>query len=378
MRITIVQGPFLPVPPICGGAVEKLWYQFGIEFCKLGHSVVHISRSFTGLPSSEIINGVRYLRVPGFTMPSNIFHLNIKDLIFSLRVLQVLPSADLLITNTFWLPILLSLFDHSFGLNVVSIERMPKMQYRFYSRRSLYRCCSSAVRSRLIKQASHLSARSFVVPNSLPFTPLPETLSLPKEKIILYCGRIHPDKGLDLMIKSFLKVFYLGLNDWKLRIIGPHDASSGGAGSSWLNYLKHLAPPSCNSIQWVDPLFDQNLLLREYQKASIFCYPSIDVNGEAMPLAPLEAMAFGAVPVVFSLACYKEYITSYVNGIVVDLPLATSPLALSQAFLTLATSPSLMTSLSNEARRVMYTHHPGVIAQAFIDKVTSSLPQSTI
>jgi hypothetical protein len=37
MRITIVQGAFLPVPPVLGGAVEKIWFALGKEFASRGH-----------------------------------------------------------------------------------------------------------------------------------------------------------------------------------------------------------------------------------------------------------------------------------------------------------------------------------------------------
>ena len=43
MKITIVLGAFFPVPPIMGGAVEKVWFALGQEFARRGHEVVQIS-----------------------------------------------------------------------------------------------------------------------------------------------------------------------------------------------------------------------------------------------------------------------------------------------------------------------------------------------
>ena len=40
MKITIVLGAFFPVPPIKGGAVEKIWFALGQEFARRGHDVV--------------------------------------------------------------------------------------------------------------------------------------------------------------------------------------------------------------------------------------------------------------------------------------------------------------------------------------------------
>ena len=61
MRITILQGAFLPVPAIRGGAIEKAWQVLGEAFVKAGHDVTHISRLCDGLPEQESIEGVRHL-----------------------------------------------------------------------------------------------------------------------------------------------------------------------------------------------------------------------------------------------------------------------------------------------------------------------------
>ena len=53
MKITIVQGAFLPVPPLLGGAVEKCWQALGQEFARRGHQVTHVSRAYGDLPARE-------------------------------------------------------------------------------------------------------------------------------------------------------------------------------------------------------------------------------------------------------------------------------------------------------------------------------------
>ena len=53
MRITILQGAFLPVPALRGGAIEKAWESLGQEFSRNGHEVTHVSRLCDGLPESE-------------------------------------------------------------------------------------------------------------------------------------------------------------------------------------------------------------------------------------------------------------------------------------------------------------------------------------
>lgn len=60
MKITIVQGAFIPVPPILGGAVEKIYFKLGQEFVNLGHEVIHISRSHPSFDDKEDIRSITY------------------------------------------------------------------------------------------------------------------------------------------------------------------------------------------------------------------------------------------------------------------------------------------------------------------------------
>src|SRR5579862_4174005 len=106
MKITIAQGAFLPVPPIRGGAVEKVWHGLAIEFARLGHQVTHISRQYDGLARQEHVAGVAHVRVPGFDTPRSRVQLKMLDMVYATRVRRILPVADILVTHTFWLPIL--------------------------------------------------------------------------------------------------------------------------------------------------------------------------------------------------------------------------------------------------------------------------------
>src|SRR5207302_35852 len=132
MRITIVLGAFFPVPPTMGGGVERVWFSLAPEFARRGHEVVMISRKMPDLPREETIDGVKHLRVDGFDTPRSLVWLKFLDLVYSIRTMSILPSADIIVTNTFWLPILLR---HSArGKIYVHVGRYPKGQMRFYGR----------------------------------------------------------------------------------------------------------------------------------------------------------------------------------------------------------------------------------------------------
>jgi glycosyltransferase involved in cell wall biosynthesis len=365
MRITILQGAFLPVPPLRGGAVEKLWFVLGKQFSQQGHSVCHLSRSFSGLAQEEEIEGVRHLRVPGYDTPANGMHLKLLDLLYSRRALKVLPPADILITNSFWMPILARRHQQHLGLIMVSVERMPKGQMRLYSRASCIRACSSAVLQTINREVPHRVNMIRMIPNPLTFLP-PPLPTQSRQPVILFCGRLHPEKGIELLINAFAKASELGLRGWTLRLVGPAETAAGGGGLHWLEAL--LAGPRAagHSIEWLGPIYNEKKLIRHYQQAAIFVYPSLADQGEALPVAPLEAMACGAVPIVSDLACFRDYICPGVNGLVFN-QLAADPAArLADAILTLASDPERRSTMAEAAIIVRQSHHPAKIASAFL------------
>jgi glycosyltransferase involved in cell wall biosynthesis len=71
-----------------------------------------------------------------------------------------------------------------------------------------------------------------------------------------------------------------------------------------------------SDINWAGPVYDAPTLDSHYRSAAVFVYPSLDALGEAMPIAPLEAMAWGCIPVVSDLACFRDYLLPGKNGFV--------------------------------------------------------------
>src|SRR5438067_324376 len=149
MKITIVLGAFFPVPPTMGGGVEKMWFVLAEEFAHRGHEVVMISRRTPSLSVEETITGVRHIRVNGFDSPRSGLWLKFLDLIYTIRTIKVLPKADIVVTNTFWLPIFLR--NQKRGKNYVHVARYPKGQMRFYGRVARLQAPSEAIARAIAK-----------------------------------------------------------------------------------------------------------------------------------------------------------------------------------------------------------------------------------
>ncbi|HRI80844.1 MAG TPA: hypothetical protein PLF88_00255, partial [Opitutaceae bacterium] len=105
MKITIVMGFFLPVPPVAGGAVEKLWWRLAAIFAKRGHTVTILSRAHPGWPEDEITHGVRVLRQKGWDHRASLWQNLLLDACWGIKALGTLPAADILVTNTVALPV---------------------------------------------------------------------------------------------------------------------------------------------------------------------------------------------------------------------------------------------------------------------------------
>ena len=313
MKVTIVQGAFFPVPPLIGGAVEKVWFALGKEFVRRGHQVIHISRAYKGFPTEEVIDGVKHIRVKGFDTPGNLLVLKFLDLIYSWRVKKVLPEADILITNTFWLPMLIR--SLRFGRLYVHIQRYPKGQMRAYRNAARLQTVSNAIARAIIEQEPWSKDRVCVIPN---FVEAFKSETAERRKVVLYVGRIHPEKGIGLLIDAFNLLIQGGLKEWRLVLVGPWQENLGGGGEAYKARLQKKAEGISQYIYWAGPVFSEEKLAERYNEASLFVYPSLADRGEAFGLASLEAMSYGCPSLVSDLECFKDFIEDGKTGFVFD------------------------------------------------------------
>ncbi|MDY3557838.1 glycosyltransferase family 4 protein [Gemmata sp. JC673] len=316
MRITILSGPFQPFPPAPGGAVERVWHGLAEAFAAQGHTVTVLCKAGVGQKVEETVNGVRYVRRTGFTAGPRLLPNLVKDLGYSLQMQRLLPPADVLVTHSFWAPVVAHL-RRGVGRVVVHVARMPKGQLRLYDRAARLNVPSSAVRDAIAGERPQLLAKVRVVPYPVDgrFTPPAEKRPRKPQPTVLFAGRIHPEKGLDLLVEAFARLDPVRFPA-RLRIVGPWLVAQGGAGGE---YRAALAAKSAGrAVELVEPVFDRVGLANEYRAADLFCYPSLAEAGETFGVAPLEAMATGLPPVVSDLACFRDFITDGATGVVFD------------------------------------------------------------
>ena len=368
MRITIVQGAFLPVPPLRGGAIEKAFYALAHEFARLGHSVCYFSRHCDGLPDiEEESSNLMHCRVQGYDAPRTSLFYKLLDFLYSQRVCKKLPQADILITHTFWLPLLAR--NPSFHGNVyVHVGRVPKGQIRFYKHVAKLQTVSSPIVEK-IKQELPNSFASKV--SLVPYPLSPEFLnelnpSLHKEKIILYAGRIHHEKGIMLLIEAFLSIPKEKRSGWYLHILGPWKSQEGGAGEDYFMSLQESDKSNPN-IKFLEPKFDQFELVKAFDQASIFVYPSLAEQGETFGLSALEAMSRGCVTLVSSLSCFKDFVKDGENGYIFNHRVDSPERSLSDILLKLIENIESHLPVREAARKTALNYSVEKISQKFLE-----------
>ena len=349
MRITIVQGAFLPVPPLLGGGVEKMWYGLAPEFARAGHVVTYISRRYDSLPDEETRDGVRHVRVAGFDAPKNKVLYRACDLRYALRVRRVLPPADILITNTIFLPVLVR--DSRVGKLCVHVARFPKGQMRLYRHAARLQTVSRAVGRAIAAELPAVAAKIKVIPPYLSSDPpplTPDELAVAREPWVLYLGRVHPEKGLHVLLRAFGD-FIAHAPDvpWRLKIIGPVAAKMGGGGDEYKARLDALSAPFRDRVDWLGFVSDAELNAT-CQRAAVFVYPSLAEKGESFGLAPLEAMAQGCPALVSDLACFGDFLRDGRTGLVFDHRAADPAATLGAQLRRLVGDPELRRRLASE------------------------------
>jgi len=362
LRITIVQGAFLPVPPLLGGAVEKAWFALGAAFADAGCEVTHVSRAHPQLPPEEHRAGVRHVRVAGFDTPRALWKLKLLDLRYSWRARRVLPPAHILITNTFWLPLLER--RRSRGHLYVHVARYPKGQLRFYPARAALQTVSAPIRRAILREVPGATDRVRVVP--YPLAPAYLTPPAAAENVILYAGRVHSEKGVHLLIEAFARLGAAG-DGWRLRLVGPWETRHGGGGETYRDELRRLAGPVAARVDFVGPVFDEAALVAHYRAAAVFCYPSLAERGETFGLAVLEAMGSGCAPVVSALECFRDFIVPRQNGLIFDHRAADPVAALASALGELAGDAQLREQLRVAARQSAGLYALPRVAQLYLD-----------
>ncbi|WP_289193876.1 glycosyltransferase family 4 protein [Xylanibacter caecicola] len=312
-KINIITSPFGCIPPHAIGAVEKRWKSCGDYYMAKGLEVCFLSKN----PEENNVRDDTFHRyIKGYGRTGSWTKDLFLDFIYSVKALWKMPKCDAVVLNTIWSPILLPFFRWKYKVSLYNVARFPKKQFGFYKAVDILSCVSCSVYNCLMEQTPKAKKQACVISNFIDteiYHPYREH-SLPLKPMLLYTGRVHREKGIELLVEAINMI--RKNHDVTLKIIGAWDTPRGGSGKEYKDELDKLADGW--QIDWVEPIYNSKHLAEEMDKCDVYCYPSLADKGETFGVAPLEAMGLGIPTIVSDLDCFKDFITDKISGLIFD------------------------------------------------------------
>jgi ABC-type multidrug transport system fused ATPase/permease subunit/glycosyltransferase involved in cell wall biosynthesis len=168
---------------------------------------------------------------------------------------------------------------------------------------------------------------------------------------ILAVGRLVPKKGFDVLIEACANLKSLGVS-FETLIIGE----TGEHEPELRNRIAHHGLET--HVKLAGPT-TQSELVREYQRATVFCLPCrVLANGDrdGIPNVLMEAMSCGLPVVTTDVSGIPELIRNGVNGLLVP---PDEPVAMTRALQRLQEDPCLAASLGCEAVKTIRENFDG-------------------
>lgn len=161
-----------------------------------------------------------------------------------------------------------------------------------------------------------------VIPNGIDIMKLRPNFTIRKsENTILFLSRLHPKKGIEMLIEAWANIHKFIRKNWTLKIVG-----SGKSG--YVDKIHQLIVKNflTNEIKLVGAKYDEDKI-NELQNADLFVLPSYS---EGFPLAVLEALSC-ALPVITTKGVPFEELISYNAGWWIDIGVEPLVKALTEA-----------------------------------------------
>lgn len=328
MNVLMICTEKLPVPPVLGGAIQT--YIAGIlPHLRHAHRITVLGVQHETLPNEETIDGIHYVRVPGSVFDTYCNHVvqYVRDHTFDLihifnrprlvlPIRQVAPHAK----------ITLSMHNDMFQLTKINRKEGEEVVRQVSAIVTISNYIGQVIRE-LYPEAEGKLRTIYSGVDSERFLPgnhpnmasirkqLRQTNGIDQKTVILYAGRLSPNKGVDKLIQA-LPELAKRFNDLALVIVGSKWFSEEGT-TDYIAYVRSLAkrlPVPVVATGFVPPNEIQNW----FAAADLF----VCTSQWQEPLARVhyEAMAAGLPIVTTARGGNAEVIAPNENGIVVEKP----------------------------------------------------------
>jgi len=361
MKIVHVHHHYYPVV----GGIERAVQSLAEEFAKMGHEV-HVVTSRFGAenrPKEEVVNGVYVHRVkalrprfPDLIYPleyvekvirdADIVHGHSQNSLFTVKVIE--KAKKLGIKTVMYFMAIDALYDHPNSL----VRFVGPYYAKYMLKKAIALSDIKLVRS--LRDQEILSERygveAIFVPDGVPELFLSHKYcenefrrrySIDRD-YVLYVGRLHPLKGIDILMKALHHIVKSSIN-LKLVIIGPGDVGPYRELAQKLDIDKNVL-----FLGFVD----EETKICAIDGSIAVIVPSVCDYVEVYPMIISEAWARSKPIIVTRVGGIPYRVKHMVNGLLVP---PKDPKALAEAMITLLQNKELATRLGAEGRKEIIT-----------------------
>ena len=130
-----------------------------------------------------------------------------------------------------------------------------------------------------------------VLPNGIDIPDMP-LKAHQKNKTLLFLGRVHPKKGIDILLNAWLKV-QSSFPEWSVIIAGS-DLDILGRGGYLKEIIHYSKKIGCERVNFIGPIYGKEKF-ELYQSSSIFVLPTYSEN---FGMTVAEALSVGTPAIV--------------------------------------------------------------------------------
>jgi glycosyltransferase involved in cell wall biosynthesis len=349
--------------PLVGG-LERVVQFLAEELVKLGHEVHVITTTIgaEGRPREEVINGVYVHRVKGYrlgypdlTYPSeypykvlrnsDIIHGHGQNSLFVVRMVE--KAKEIGVKTVMHFMAIDALHDHPNPL----IRTLGPLYSRWILKKAVQLSDVKLVRSLrdhgLLERKYGI--RAIYIPDGVPrwFISYRYSGHMFRERYnldgdyILYIGRMHPLKGIDVLIRAM--PYVRKHVDLKLVVIGPGDQRPYRELAEKLGVKDHIV-----FLGYVD----EETKIGAIDGSLGVVIPSVSSYVEVYPMAVSEAWARGKPVIATSIGGIPYRVKHLVNGLLIP---PRDFKALAEAIITIANDKELGTKLGSEGMKSILT-----------------------
>lgn len=325
MKIAMICTEKLPVPPIDGGAIQ-LYIEGILPYLSKNFDITVYGRNHPKLPSKEVINGVKYVRLPAEDQTEYVHNLKrAVDSSFDLihvfnRPKWILELCEAFPKNKFSL----SLHNEMFHIKKISKEDAVKCIKRVEFINTVSKFIADTVQIPYPIAKNKLNV-IYSGADMNRFKPnwtqegmankkrLKEKYGIKNHKVVLFVGRLSEKKGVDVLLRAMERV--MNHNDKAALVIIGSKWFGANKQDKYTQTLSEIAKRLNGPVVFTGFL-PPSEVYAHYNMADIFVCPS--QWNEPLARVHYEAMAAGIPIITTNRGGNAEVVRGLENGFVVD------------------------------------------------------------